>query len=78
MGAVLYSLDIKIAWGAINMWELLERKCSGTKASTKKIRRLMKVTGEMTAFSLMLAAIETKLKMAKAEYKTLKKKALNL
>ena len=36
MSAVHYSLEIKIALGAIEMWELLERKLSGTKVSTKK------------------------------------------
>jgi hypothetical protein len=66
MGEVLYSLEIKIAIGAIELWELFERKRNGTKASTKKIRRLMKLTGEMTAFSATLVDITKKLGKAKA------------
>jgi formylmethanofuran:tetrahydromethanopterin formyltransferase len=78
MGAVLYSLDIKIYIGAIELWELLEQKHSGTKTSTKKIRRLMKVTGEMTAFNQILVSIEKKLGTAKAKYKKLKKQSFEL
>jgi hypothetical protein len=37
MGAIEYSDSFKIARGAVDLWDLLERKCNGTQASTTKI-----------------------------------------
>jgi hypothetical protein len=50
MGALKFSDYLKIARGTIYLWDLLLRKRNGIRASTKKIRRLMRLTGNMTAF----------------------------
>jgi hypothetical protein len=75
MAEIEYSDTLKIARGEVDLWELLERKRSGTRASTKKIRRLMKLTNEMTAFQQSLPSIIANRKAAKTRHKKLKKKA---
>ena len=50
MGAVDFSDSLKTARNAIDLWDLLARKRIGVRASTRKVRRLMKRTGEKTAF----------------------------
>ena len=78
MGAVPFSASIKIARGAIDLWELLARKRSGVTASTKKIRRLMKLTNVMTAFRKSTKEIGIKRKEAMSQYNKLKKNATKL
>jgi hypothetical protein len=78
MGAVLYSDDIRKARGAVDMWDLLQRKRDGIRASTRKIRRLMKLTNERTAFSVPEYEIATKRKAAMKHYKHLKKGHMKL
>ena len=78
MGAVPFSDIIKKARGAVDMWELLQRKKNGTRASTKKIRRLMHLTGEMTAFNETSKTIETKRREAQSRYNKAKKEASTL
>jgi hypothetical protein len=73
MGSVEFSDTVKIARGTIDMWDLIGRKRNGIRASTKKIRRLMKLTGIRTAFQESLEAIITKRKAAMSTYKKLKK-----
>jgi hypothetical protein len=75
MADIEFSDTIKIARGAIDLWDLLERKKNGICASTKKIRRLMKVTGEQTGFQKSLTLILRKLKEPMTVYKKLKKTA---
>jgi hypothetical protein len=75
MGALEYSDTLKTARGAIDLWDLMERKRNGIRASTKKIRRLMRLTGEMTAFQKTLQSITIHRKMAMSAYKKLKKQA---
>jgi hypothetical protein len=75
MGAIEFSDTIKIARGKIDLWDLLGRKRNGIRASTSKIRRLMKLTGEMTGFQESIPAIVNKKKIAMSEYKKLKKSA---
>jgi hypothetical protein len=75
MGAVPFSADMNKARSAVDLWELLQWKREGTRASTKKIRRLMKITGEMTAFRESLSSIKNKQRQAMAAYKKLKKNA---
>jgi hypothetical protein len=75
MGAIEFSDTLKTARAAIDLWDLLERKRIGVRASTKKIRRLMRVTSEMTAFQLSLPAIQAKRKAAMSAYKKVKKTA---
>jgi hypothetical protein len=75
MGAHEFSDTFKIARGAVDLWELLERKRNGVRASTKKIRRLMHLTDEMTAFRLSLDSIYKKRKAAMATYRKVKKNA---
>jgi hypothetical protein len=50
MGALDFLDSLKIARGTIDLWDLLLRKRNGILASTKKIRRLMHLTRNMTAF----------------------------
>jgi hypothetical protein len=75
MGAVPFSESVVNARGEIDMWSLLKRKREGTKASTKKIRRLMRRTGEMTAFQKTPKEIRTKRQAAISRWKKLKKNA---
>jgi hypothetical protein len=75
MGAVPFSDTIKKARGAIDMWDLLQRRKDGTQASCKKIRRLMHLTGEMTAFNETLESIILKRKAAQSQYNKFKKEA---
>ena len=53
-----YSDTLKITRVRIDLWDLMERKRTGIRASTKKIRRLMRLTGETTAFGIMLQRCE--------------------
>ena len=78
MGAIPFSDSIKKARGKIDLWELLERHRSGVTASKKKIRRLMHLTNEMTAFRKPLQEIAAKRKEAMSRYKKLKKNATTL
>ena len=78
MGAVPYSDNIHKARSVIDMWDLLQRKRDGTRASTTKIRRLMRLTQEMTAFEVPTPDIAIKRKQAMAHYKKLKKEATKL
>ncbi len=78
MGAVPFSEEFKKATSAVDLWELLQRKRDGIPTSVKKIRRLMKITDEMTAFRESIPSIENKLRAAKAKYKQLKKNATTL
>ena len=73
MGAIEFSDAIKIARGAIELWDLLGRKRNGVKARTKKIRRLMHLTGEHKAFQVAIACIMVHRKAAMSSYKKLKK-----
>ena len=75
MGAIPFSDNVAVVRGAVDMWSLLQRKREGIKASTKKIRRLMKLTDEMTAFSYSLPEIKQKRKEAMSKWKKLKKNA---
>ena len=75
MGALDFSDTLKIARGPIDLWDLLLRKCNGIFASTKKICRLMRLTGNMTAFEQSIPAIITGRKAAMSSYKALKKKS---
>jgi hypothetical protein len=78
MGAVPFSDTVKIARAAVDMWDLLQRKRDGVKASTKKIPRLMHVTGIMTAFREPLPSIVAKRKEAMSKYNKIKKNAAAL
>ena len=60
------------------MWDLLERKKNGTRASGKKIRRLMHLTGVWTAFQETPESITIKQRAAMLKYKGLKKNASKL
>lgn len=75
MGAIEFSDSIRIARGKIDLWDLLDRKRNGIRASTSKIRRLMRLTGEMTGFQETIPSILIKRKTAMSEYKKLKKTA---
>ena len=75
MGALEFSDTLKIARGTINLWDLLLRKRNGIMASTKKIRHLMKLTGNMTAFKHSIPTIITRHKAAMSSYKALKKQS---
>ena len=75
MGALAFSDTLKIARGGIDLWDLLVRKRNGTRASTTKIRRLMRLTSTMTAFQESLRSIYIKRKKAMSSYRKLKKKA---
>jgi hypothetical protein len=75
MGAVDFSDTINIVRGEIDMWDLLARKRNGIRASTKKIRRLMKLTSIPTAFQAPLPQIIINRKTAMTQYKKLKKKS---
>jgi hypothetical protein len=75
MGAVPFSDTIKKARGAIDMWELLQRRHDGTKASCKKIRRLMRLTGVRTAFNETPESVILKRKEAQSQYNKSKKEA---
>ena len=78
MGAVPFSDSIKKARGEIDLWDLLQRKKDGIRASTKKIRRLMHLTGLMTAFSETPQSIKNNRRAAMSKYKGLKKNASKL
>jgi hypothetical protein len=70
-----FSDSLKIALGTtIDLWDLLLRKPNGIRASTKKIRRLMHLTGNMTAFEHSIPTIIMQRKTAMFSYKELKKK----
>jgi hypothetical protein len=69
MGAIEFSDSITIARGKIDLWDLLDRKRNGIRASTSKIRRLMQLTGEMTGFQETIPSILIKRKTAMSEYK---------
>jgi hypothetical protein len=73
MGAIAYSDALNKARNAVDLWDLLERKHNGIKASTRKISRLMKSTGEKTAFELPLLSMGLKQKAAMRFYKQVKK-----
>jgi hypothetical protein len=75
MGALNFSDSLKIARGTIDLWDLLLRKRNGRRASTKKIRRLMHLTGNMTAFEHSIPTIITRRKTVMSSYKALKKKS---
>jgi hypothetical protein len=75
MGALEYSDTMKITRGAIDLWDLMARKRNGMKSSTKKIRRLMRLTGENTGLQETLPAIISKQKLAMKAYRKLKKQA---
>jgi hypothetical protein len=75
MGALNFSDSLKIARGTIDLWDLLLRKRDGIGASTKKMRCLMRLTGNMTAaFEHSIPTILTQRKTAMSSYKALKKK----
>jgi hypothetical protein len=74
VGALEFSDSLKIARGTIDVWDLLLRKRNGIGASTKKIRCLMRLTGNMTAFEHSISTILTRRKTAMSSYKALKKK----
>jgi hypothetical protein len=57
MGFLEYSDTLKIARGAIDLWDLLDRKRNGIRASTKNIRRLMRLTEETTGLQEGITAI---------------------
>ena len=57
MGAAPYSDNLHKAQAAIDMWDLLQRLRDGTKASKTKIRRLMRLTKEMTVFEVPIQDI---------------------
>ena len=78
MGAVPYSDVIQVAREEIDMWDLMLRYKEGTRASKTKIRRLMRLTGLMTAFRETPPTIVVKRKSAMAKYKKLKKEATQL
>jgi hypothetical protein len=73
MGALKFVDSLKIARGTIDLWDLLLRKRNGIRASTKKIRCLMRLTGNMTAFEHSISTILTRRRMAMSSYKALKK-----
>jgi hypothetical protein len=75
MGAIDFSGSLKIAQGAINLWDLLERKRNGVQASTKKRHRLMHPTVKMTACQVPLPSVRVKRKAAMSAYKKVKKQA---
>ena len=75
MAAHEYSDTLKITRATIDMWDLMERKRNGIRASTKKIRRLMRLTGTMTAFQETLHSIGIKRKQAMSAYKKMRKQA---
>ncbi len=75
MGKHAFSDTLKIARGAIDLWDLLTRVRNGIKGSATKIRRLMYLTGEMTAWTLSLPTITLKRKTAMSYYNKLKKTA---
>jgi hypothetical protein len=75
MGALDFSDSLKIARGTIDLWDLLLRKRNGIRASTKKIRRLMHLTGNMSAFEQSIPTIITRQKTSMSSYKALKKKS---
>jgi hypothetical protein len=65
MAAHEYSDTLKVtSRGAIDLWDLMDRKRNGIGASNKKIRWLMRLTGEMTAFQETLQSISAKRKLA--------------
>ena len=76
MGALEYSDTMKITRGAIDLWDLMARKRNGMKSSTKKIRRLMRLTGKNTGLQETLPAIISKQKLAMKAYRKLKKQAV--
>jgi hypothetical protein len=78
MGAIPFSDSINKARGSNDLWELLERHRNGVPASKKKIRRLMHLTDEMTAFQKTLPEIIAKRRESMSLYKKLKKKATTL
>jgi hypothetical protein len=71
MGALAFSDTLKIAQGAIDLWDLLRRKRNGTRASTIKICRLMRLTSSRTALRESLRSIGIKRKKAMSSYKEL-------
>jgi hypothetical protein len=75
MGAIPFSDTYKTFRNAIDLWDLLIRKRNGIRASTKKIRRLMRQTDEMKAFTYPLKVLISKRKVAMSSHKKLKKKA---
>jgi hypothetical protein len=75
MGNLDYSVALHKARSSVDMWDLLIRKRNGIPSSTKKIRRLMRLNNEMTAFRIPLPAIIIKRKSAMSAYKKLKKTA---
>jgi hypothetical protein len=75
MGAIEYSDSFKIARGAVDLWDLLERKRNGTQASTTKICQLMRLTGEMTALQASIPTILSKRTTAMSAFKNVKKTA---
>jgi hypothetical protein len=75
MGALDFLDSQNIARGTIDLWDLLLRKRNGIRASTKKIRRLMRLTGNMTAFEHSIPTIITRRKTAMSSYKALKTKS---
>jgi hypothetical protein len=75
MGALNFSDSLKIARGTIDLWDLFLRKRNCIRASTKKIRRLMRLTGNMTAFEHSIPTILMQRKTAMSSYKALKKKS---
>ena len=75
MGAHAFSDSLKIARGTFDLWDLLLRKRNGILASTKKICRLMHLTGNMTAFEHSIPIIVKRRKEAMPSYKALKKKS---
>ena len=77
MGAVPYSDTLHQADNKVQMWLLLRKKRQGLRASTKKIRRLMRQTKVMTAFTFSITEIEAALLQARQEYKQVKKLAAN-
>jgi hypothetical protein len=74
MGALDFLDSLKITCGTIDLWDLLLRKRNGIRASTKKIRRLMRLRGNMTAFEHSIPTILIQRKTAMSSYKALKKK----
>jgi chemotaxis protein histidine kinase CheA len=75
MAAHEYSDTLKVTRATIDMWDLMEQKRNGIRASTKKIRRLMRLTGKMTAFQENVQSIGIKRKQAMSAYKKVKKQA---
>ena len=77
MGGVEWSPKLQKYRDKIELWKMMKKRRKGRRVSTKRIRRWMRKTGEMEAFTITPTEIHNDLTNALLEYLHAKKKAYN-